>query len=290
MRTYLVHFAARHRQDLRHVHIWAATGPLTDLKVVCRQFRQLLSSNPQIPVTSVLCSTALDAPGLLSWLRTMQHCGYLTGVMDGSLDSLLHLRVCCWFARLRGISLACANCSSLTSLCCSITLAKCKLHMPSEDVLDIQALAKLNSLKILVLKEGRSHNLQLSSSLTTLLQHGSHVTCTHMDKNALLQMVISEESELCLPSSGLAACPALTRLLVCFDSAIKAADPDDSYEIGHAPPAAMSQLLCLTRVTVSVVKDKVDLRLHLILDGTTPYNRCPVKLEKTGKIADHSFS
>lgn len=89
---------------------------------------------------------------------------------------------------------------------------------------------------------------------------------------------MSENSELRLPGNGVAGCKALTKLLLCYDSKITATSSQDNYTEEDCPPAAISNLICLAHLTVSMAKDKVDLaqfqavsslrRLHLILQGT----------------------
>ena len=267
------------REEFLHSTEVTALRQYQNLKAVCSRFREVLSNNPEIPATLVLCKAGFDTPGLSRWLGINTNCGNLTVFADGALDVLLHSLLSLWFERLEGINLARPTYSSLTSLCGLKTLIECTLHLPSESVLDVQAPTNLDILEDLTLQAGTYQNLHLSSSLTSLAQYDSHVTCIQTNHNALQDMVISQGSQLHLPNDGVGACTALMRLVFCYDSIIESVSPLDSYVFGSSPPAAMSQLLGLTRLSVSVTTDKVDLaqfqplrhlrRLHLILNGTS---------------------
>ena len=252
------------------------------LRAVCQTFKTVFDCHPGLSQDLLCChcDPATFSAALTSWLKAKHSVQALILLPESpALKMLLP-------SRLADPTQLCSVCvSSATTACLSClapftTLTQCQLLAPAEDTLDLQPLRALTNLADLRLQNGMYNGLHLSPNLTGLTLLG----CIARDApNSLtapaLKGVELGGSLLLIHNNGVAACTALENLTMSWSSSITAQEQQHNYRIADDLPAAMSQLVHITSLTVGARKRDLQLSNFSVLT-----NLCSLQLQLTGPL------
>ena len=248
-----------------------------DLRLVCRKFDQIISTQPGLMTHMVFCKAdpSLFLSKLLAYRMAGRHLHSLTCLTESTCMGMLLPQFFTDLKKLYVISINAANAATISCLSAFTGLMIIQLHKPAEQVLDLQPLAALSNLRNLDLVGLADFGyLYLGARLTSLSIMCGQIKCLVHDSEplSLCNLSVICGSVQLMTEIGIAACTALTRLELQFGRTTAA---EIDWYVSQAPPACVTLLVSLTNLTVAL-RDEVDLqhfstlpaltRLHLLHD------------------------
>lgn len=203
-----------HWDDTLETLAWQNQMELHQLKLVCKQFRQVYASHARLIQRLYLCNgfSARLLPGLLSWLqqnkssiKTFQSAKarpFVDAVLAGLVSSE---------QRIKAADVYDVSTCSLSLLAAFTSLEKCALWHKSTDPLDLAPLGNLPKLNHLVL-HGQFEELHCLTSLTRLECITADVSNVQDFAQSLQHLDIDDSQLLGMHTQAFSRCTALTHL------------------------------------------------------------------------------